>query len=114
MKVIILYFCRCTFVHVRDTCNSCQVQLLLRPFYVFPCGHRFHNDCLISVLTPLLTIDQQIKLTDLQRQLTTLSKKPEDTTSIGSVSLSTRDQVKADLDDLVASECLYCGDYMIE
>ncbi|XP_044574836.1 vacuolar protein sorting-associated protein 18 homolog isoform X2 [Cotesia glomerata] len=105
---------RCTFIHVRDTCNSCQVQLLLRPFYVFPCGHRFHNDCLISVLTPLLTTEQQMKLTDLQRQLTMLSKKPEDSTSVGSVSLSTKDQIKADLDDLVASECLYCGDFMIE
>ncbi|TGZ50267.1 Vacuolar protein sorting-associated protein 18-like protein [Temnothorax longispinosus] len=70
---------RCTFVHARDTCNTCDVQLLLRPFYVFPCGHKFHN-----------------------------------TTSTISVSLSTRDQIKADIDELVASECLYCGELMIE
>ncbi|KAK0168771.1 hypothetical protein PV327_002541 [Microctonus hyperodae] len=105
---------RCTFVHVRDACNSCEVQLLLRPFYVFPCGHKFHSDCLIAALIPMLTIEQQTKLADLQRQLTVISKKPEDTTSVGSVSLSTKDQIKADLDELIASECLYCGEFMIE
>lgn len=90
------------------------MQLLLRPFYVFPCGHRFHSDCLISSLTPMLSYEFQNKLTDLQRQLTSLSNKKDDTISIGSVSLSTKEQIKADIDDLIASDCLYCGDFMIE
>ncbi|KZC05612.1 Vacuolar protein sorting-associated protein 18 like protein, partial [Dufourea novaeangliae] len=105
---------RCTFIHVKDTCNTCDVQLLLRPFYVFPCGHRFHRDCLVAALTPMLSMDQRTKLADLQRQLTALSNRPEDTTSVGSVSLSRKDQIKADIDELIASECLYCGDLMIE
>nr|XP_034180513.1 vacuolar protein sorting-associated protein 18 homolog [Osmia lignaria] len=105
---------RCTYVHAKDTCNSCDVQLLLRPFYVFPCGHRFHSDCLVAALTPMLSMTQRTKLADLQRQLTALSNRPEDTTSVGSVSLSTKDQIKADIDELVASECLYCGELMIE
>ncbi|KAF7993970.1 hypothetical protein HCN44_011239 [Aphidius gifuensis] len=105
---------RCTFVHITDSCNLCKVQLLLRPFYVFPCGHRFHSDCLISSLTPMLSYECQNKLTDLQRQLTSLSNKKDDTISIGSVSLSTKEQIKADIDDLIASDCLYCGDFMIE
>ncbi|XP_031837327.1 vacuolar protein sorting-associated protein 18 dor isoform X2 [Nomia melanderi] len=105
---------RCTFVHAKDTCDTCDVQLLLRPFYVFPCGHRFHSDCLVAALTPMLSMDQRTKLADLQRQLTALSNRPEDTTSISSVPLSKKDQIKADIDDLVASECLYCGELMIE
>ncbi|XP_076171976.1 vacuolar protein sorting-associated protein 18 dor [Ptiloglossa arizonensis] len=104
---------RCTFVHAKDTCNICDVQLLLRPFYVFPCGHRFHSDCLVAALTPMLSMDQRTKLADLQQQLTTLSNKP-DITSVGSTSLSKKDQIKADIDELVASECLYCGELMIE
>lgn len=59
-------------------------------------------------------MDQRTKLADLQRQLTALSNKPEDTRSVRSVSLSTKDQIKADIDDLIASECLYCGELMIE
>lgn len=105
---------RCTFVHARDTCNTCEVQLLLRPFYVFPCGHKFHSDCLVAALTPMLSMDQRTKLADLQRQLTAISNRPEDTTSVASASLSTRDQIKADIDELIASECLYCGELMIE
>lgn len=105
---------RCTFINTKDTCNTCSVQLLLRPFYVFPCGHRFHSDCLVAALTPMLSMDQRTKLADLQRQLTALSNRPEDTRSVRSVSLSTKDQIKADIDDLIASECLYCGELMIE
>lgn len=58
-------------------------------------------------------MDQRTKLADLQQQLTTLSNKP-DITSVGSTSLSKKDQIKADIDELVASECLYCGELMIE
>ncbi|XP_025159223.1 vacuolar protein sorting-associated protein 18 homolog isoform X3 [Harpegnathos saltator] len=105
---------RCTFVHARDACNTCEVQLLLRPFYVFPCGHKFHSDCLVATLTPMLSMDQRTKLADLQRQLTAISNRPEDTASVASVALSTRDQIKADIDELIASECLYCGELMIE
>lgn len=101
-------------MNTKDTCNTCNVQLLLRPFYVFPCGHRFHSDCLVAALTPMLSMDQRTKLADLQRQLTALSNRPEDTRSVGSVSLSTKDQIKTDIDELVASECLYCGELMIE
>ncbi|KOC69473.1 Vacuolar protein sorting-associated protein 18 like protein, partial [Habropoda laboriosa] len=105
---------RCTLVHVTDKCNSCNIQLLLRPFYVFPCGHGFHSDCLVAALTPMLSMDQRTKLVDLQRQLTALSNRSEDTTSAGSAYLSMKDQIKADIDELVASECLYCGELMIE
>lgn len=59
-------------------------------------------------------MDQRTKLADLQRQFTALSNRPEDTRSVGSVSLSTKDQIKTDIDELVASECLYCGELMIE
>ncbi|XP_043479320.1 vacuolar protein sorting-associated protein 18 homolog isoform X2 [Leptopilina heterotoma] len=106
---------RCTFVHAKDMCNTCDGQLLMRPFYVFPCGHRFHSDCLVAALTPLLSIEQQTKLADLQKQLISVSGKSDETVSTdGSASLSTKDQIKADIDDLIASECLYCGDLMIE
>jgi len=62
----------------------------------------------------MLSMDQRTKLADLQRQFTAISNRPEDTTSTTSVSLSTRDKIKTDIDELVASECLYCGELMIE
>lgn len=62
----------------------------------------------------MLSLEQQTKLADLQRQLTASSNKPEDNNSEATVSLSTNEQIKADIDDLVASECFYCGNLMIE
>ncbi|OAD60045.1 Vacuolar protein sorting-associated protein 18 like protein [Eufriesea mexicana] len=106
------YRTRCTFIHTKDTCNICGVQLLLRSFYIFSCGHKFHSDCLVATLTPMLSVDQRTKFAHLQCQLTALSNKPEDTRSVGS--LSKKDQIKADIDELIASECLYCGELMIE
>lgn len=105
---------RYTVVRPTDVCSICNIQLLLRPFYVFPCQHRFHSDCLITELNPLLSAPVREKLHDLQKQLSTISSTGGgDTVSVGSASLSARDQVKNDIDSIVASQCLYCGDYMI-
>lgn len=38
----------------------------------------------------------------------------DDAVSISSTSISAREQVKADIDAIVASECLYCGEMMIK
>lgn len=63
----------------------------------------------------MLSLEQQTKLADLQRQFTVVSNKSDETISTdGSASMSTKDQIKSDIDDLIASECLYCGELMIE
>nr|CAD7570178.1 unnamed protein product [Timema californicum] len=46
------------------------------------------------------------------RQLNLYSSR-EDTVSVGSATISARDQLKADINSIVASECLFCGDMMI-
>ncbi|KAG8255289.1 Vacuolar protein sorting-associated protein 18 like protein, partial [Homalodisca vitripennis] len=102
-----------TVLQPGDTCAICDNQLLLRPFYMFPCQHRFHSDCLVAELRPYLSPVLQSRLRDLQKQLSTVCATASDTTSVGSTSLSLRDQLKTDIDSIVASECLYCGDYMI-
>lgn len=45
---------RYTFIKATDTCSICQMSLMARAFYIFPCGHRFHADCLLTTLTPNL------------------------------------------------------------
>ena len=34
-----------------DKCWKCGLPLLTRQFYVFPCQHSFHADCLISMVS---------------------------------------------------------------
>ncbi|KAL4709069.1 hypothetical protein ACJJTC_013482 [Scirpophaga incertulas] len=45
---------RSALVSVTDTCYLCDIALLLRPFYLFPCGHKFHADCLLTEILPTL------------------------------------------------------------
>jgi hypothetical protein len=33
---------------MEETCVRCEAGLMTRQFYVFPCGHGFHADCLIK------------------------------------------------------------------
>lgn len=37
-----------------ERCAHCKHALLTRQFYVFPCQHSFHADCLIGLVSPVL------------------------------------------------------------
>ena len=44
----IIYCYRYAFVNAQDKCAACGFPLMMRGFYIFPCNHKFHNDCLIG------------------------------------------------------------------
>ncbi|KAK2864365.1 hypothetical protein Q7C36_003519 [Tachysurus vachellii] len=108
-------------VESQEKCATCDFPLLNRPFYLFLCGHMFHYDCLFQEVTPHLSAYKQSKLEELQKKLaattqTTKSRhrpKEEDTVSLGK-GQGSREQMKSDIDDIVASECAYCGELMIK
>lgn len=100
---ILAFRSKYTIIQSTDVCCICDIQLLLRPFYAFPCGHRFHSDCLIPELTPLLPQDERESLLQL------LVKQND-----SQISLTDKDKVKSELDSIVAAQCFYCGDLMIE
>ena len=37
-------------IDASDRCSVCSQTLLVRQFYVFPCQHTFHADCLIGLV----------------------------------------------------------------
>ena len=39
---------RYAFVRAQDKCTICGFPLVTRFFYVFPCSHKFHADCLVT------------------------------------------------------------------
>lgn len=101
-------------VKAQDKCTTCGFPLMSRAFYLFPCQHKFHSDCLIAEVLPNLTSKIRSRVEELQRKLaerdesrhSSVIGRPEITTS-------SKLDVKAELDDLVASECIYCGQFMI-
>jgi len=38
-------------IDANELCSRCRKLLLTRQFYVFPCHHTFHADCLISLVS---------------------------------------------------------------
>lgn len=93
----------------------------MAPFYVFPCGHAFHSQCLITHVTELIqhADENQVSyILDLQKQLTLLGsesrREPNGVMTEDSItSLNPVDKLRSQLDDAVASECPFCGDLMI-
>ncbi|CAH8388944.1 unnamed protein product [Eruca vesicaria subsp. sativa] len=90
----------------------------LAPFYVFPCGHSFHAQCLITHVTSCAHQEQAEHILDLQKQLTLLgSETRKDINGNRSdelvTSSTTADKLRSELDDAIASECPFCGELMI-
>ncbi|XP_038211746.1 vacuolar protein sorting-associated protein 18 homolog isoform X2 [Zerene cesonia] len=102
---------RSVLVSVADVCRVCDIALLLRPFYLFPCAHRFHTDCLLAHIQPALPPARRNKLADLQRQLAVLSNI--ELSTVTSSGLPLREVLRNEIDDIVASECVLCGEHMI-
>ncbi|GAB6018607.1 Vacuolar protein sorting-associated protein 18 like protein [Chamberlinius hualienensis] len=109
-------------VRSQDKCSACSYPVLTRSFYSFPCQHFFHIECLSLEVIPYLNNMRKQKLDDLQKQLNNMSLTREDVGSISSFSSnstslnipSAREQIKVEMDDILAAECPYCGEQMIK
>ncbi|XP_040568525.1 vacuolar protein sorting-associated protein 18 homolog [Lepeophtheirus salmonis] len=113
------------FVRGNDKCAVCSDFLLCRPFHLFICGHKFHTDCLCEGVVPHLSLAKKKKIEQLQFDISKLenvdslsedANNPGETISIDSKgpNLSKKDQLLAELDDLIAAECLFCSDIMVK
>ncbi|KAG0430612.1 hypothetical protein HPB47_022509 [Ixodes persulcatus] len=103
-------------VRADQKCAVCEYAVMNQAFYMFPCGHMFHADCLSSEVQQHLTPTKVSRIDDIHRQLASLGGH-DDNVSLSSTSgiptLSTRDKLMNELDDLIASECLFCGELAI-
>ncbi|KAI5123557.1 hypothetical protein M0805_003376 [Coniferiporia weirii] len=52
-----------------DRCTECHFPLLVRQFYVFPCQHTFHVDCLIGLAKEYLSAAALRRIISLQNEL---------------------------------------------
>ncbi|CAH0563550.1 unnamed protein product [Brassicogethes aeneus] len=103
-----------TNISSSDICDLCINILMIRPFYLFPCHHKFHSDCLLHELSPSLGPAKKNRLSELERQLKHINNQSNiDNLSTGSTGMSTKDIIKAEIDNILASECVYCGENMI-
>lgn len=108
-----------TVVTADKLCAVCEFAVMSRSFYVFPCGHMFHADCLLHELKPHLKASVRSRVEELDNLLSSLSMVHSRSPVISGGASSdqqkdkNREKLAAEFDDIVASECLYCGDIMI-
>ncbi|KAJ9417343.1 Pep3/Vps18/deep orange family-domain-containing protein [Fusarium oxysporum] len=72
-------------------------------FFVFPCQHSFHSDCLGRKVLEQAGVGKSTRIRELQTQI-----------QKGLVSGTQRETVVAELDALVASACILCSDLAIK
>ncbi|KAL2002109.1 hypothetical protein VTN02DRAFT_636 [Thermoascus thermophilus] len=93
---------RYAIVEPGEKCWICSLPLLSRQFFVFPCQHAFHSDCLgREVLDGAGGKKKYIR--DLQAQL-----------NKGDITPSRREKIVRELDGLIAEACILCGDHAIK
>ncbi|XP_054163703.1 vacuolar protein sorting-associated protein 18 homolog [Oppia nitens] len=111
-----------TVIRTEDKCCVCSYAILTRSFYTFPCNHFFHSDCLISELMPFMKPIQRSRVDEIQRGLgssgnhSAVPLKLNDFLGDQSNNINVtneRERLLNELDDIVANECLYCGDIII-
>lgn len=94
---------RYAIVEPGERCYVCSLPLLARQFFVFPCQHAFHSDCLGKRVIELAGITKGRRITELQMEV---SKG----VSLG----SKREKTIRELDALVGSACVLCSEMAVK
>jgi hypothetical protein len=92
---------------VVKTCELCTLPCLIRQFYLFPCEHAYHSDCLSAEVVRNSAGPKARRIKDLQTRMKSEMNIKESSDEV-------IEQIKDSLDELVAEECLLCGESMIK
>lgn len=131
-------------VNASDVCSKCKFRLMSRRFYVFPCNHKFHADCLYQTSLPYLLPSKQKRIDELQKLLQDIQSVPvvnmsvNQSNLVGSVTSGVTNalnhfskstiksphqqtysneeiiRLKTELDELLANECPWCGERILK
>ncbi len=95
-------------------CDICDHNLFQKVFHIFPCGHAFHADCLYKIVLMYTTdIDQLTHIKNLKDQIKVLSNRITDSNT-DKRQVVQLDYLNNEMDNIVAADCLLCGEYMIK
>jgi len=94
---------RYAIVEPGEKCWICGLPVLSRQFFVFPCQHAFHSDCLGKKVLEGAGLGKRKHIKDLQNEV-----------SRGLSTGAKREKMVQELDGLVAEACVLCGEYAIK
>ncbi|KAF2841545.1 hypothetical protein M501DRAFT_928930 [Patellaria atrata CBS 101060] len=94
---------RYAIVEPGERCYVCRLPLLARQFFVFPCQHAFHSDCLGRSVVEMAGQSRGRRIRELQAEVSRLGNKGKE-----------RERVIRELDSLVAGACEMAVDQVDE
>ncbi|PSK56574.1 Vacuolar protein sorting-associated protein 18 [Elsinoe australis] len=94
---------RYAIVEPGERCWICRLPLLMRQFFVFPCQHSFHADCLGKAVMSMGPAGKGKRIKELQSEI-----------GRGVVSGKKKDRFIKELDGLVAGACVLCGEMAVK
>ena len=60
---------KCNIIFATDKCSLCHSFILSRHFYIFPCKHIFHSDCLLEQVSNQLSPNMLHQVKTLQHRI---------------------------------------------
>ena len=94
---------RYAIVEPGERCWECRLPLLMRQFFVFPCQHAFHADCLGEKVMKIAGMGRGKRIRELQKEIgrgVALGKR--------------REGMVRELDGLVAGSCVLCSELAVK
>eukprot|EP00899_Mesostigma_viride_P019823 jgi/Mesvir1/27842/Mv07518-RA.1 len=106
-----------------DTAAGLPVTASYTPFYVFPCGHSFHADCLVMEVVQAVGPALRQRVLELKWRALEEAERQALLPAAGSSHAGGHDgaaggaslaaELQARLDEAIASECPFCGELAI-
>ena len=95
------------YVKSTDRCDLSSELLMTKPFYIFSCGHKFIAEYLADAVANYLEEEDRTKLNKIRDRIQELER--DNKSNQGKL-----DQAYSELEEIIASECLFCGDLMVK
>ncbi|GAM86782.1 hypothetical protein ANO11243_048020 [Dothideomycetidae sp. 11243] len=94
---------RYAIVEPGERCWLCRLPVLLRQFFVFPCQHAFHADCLGKAVINMAPAAKGKRIREVQAEI-----------GRGVSAGKRKDRLVRELDALVAGACVLCGEMAVK
>lgn len=113
---------RYALVEPGENCFLCGFPVATKKFYVFPCLHTFHCDCLLEVVLKSSDYKAIHKIREIRRTGVPTAGAGEANTggamgsqiTADSRTLLTKEQVTAEIDKVLLASCVLCGEARID